>query len=131
MAHFEYVGLQGPLAGQLANVLAASIRNRIGRGLDVRDQPAPALSKTYARLKTRRGLQAIRDWTLSGRTLAALQPIPTPGGQIQVGFTNSTAATVAAIQNSYVRMFGVAPSDRRVLIAALNQMRYQLIRRAA
>lgn len=129
--HFQYVGLSGELSSQLAQALAQSIKTRVQRGLDVNDRPAPPLSQVYARLKSRRGLQAIRDWTLTGRTIAALVPIAGPGGQIQVGFTNGRAAQIAAINNARIRMFGVSPQDRKNLIAALNAVRYQLLRRAA
>lgn len=128
--HFEYVGL-GSIAFDLAAVLADSIRERIRTGVGVDDRRAPRLSRAYLRRKIARGLKPVRDWTYSGRTLAALQPIQRGDGRIIVGFVSDREAAIAAINNSQVKMFGVSPADRRRLIAAVNAVRNQLVRIAA
>jgi hypothetical protein len=134
--HFQYVPVSGENAHFLAGVLATSIRTRIKRGLDVNDNPAPRLSGRgklggYAGLKARRGLNPIRDWTLTGQTLQALQPLQTLPGQISVGFTDARAARIAAINNARSKQFGVSPSDRRNFIAALNTIVRSFLRIAS
>jgi len=129
--HFEYVPISGDLTFRLSQVLASSVRTRILSGRDVNDNPAPDLSKAYARAKQRRGLPPIRNWTWSGNTLAALGPMVTQSGQLAVGFSNPRAARIAAILNARCKQFGVSPTDRANVIDAINQARPQLVRIAA
>lgn len=129
--HFQYIGIGAEESRLLATVLAGSIRTRILSGKDVNDNPAPALSKSYARAKQKSGRPPIRNWVWSGATLAALGAVTTAGGQISVGFTSDRAARIAAILNARCQQFGVSPSDRANMIDAINRMRPQLVRIAA
>jgi len=129
--HFEYIGFSGEFTRQLSQVLASSIRTRIRSGRDVNGNPAPALSKNYARAKQRQGLPPIRNWTWSGATLGALGPVATQAGQLAVGFSNPKAARIAAILNARCQQFGASPTDRASVIDAINQMRSKLVRIAA
>ncbi len=129
--HFQYVGLSGEQSYLLSQVLSQSIKTRIMSGRDVNDRDAKPLQVAYARQKLRRGRLPIRNWTLSGNTLAALGPMHGQGGQIVVGFTNAKAAQVAAINNANVPMYGVSPSDRQNVLNALRRVQSQLVRIAA
>jgi hypothetical protein len=128
--HFQYVPISGESARELSQVLANSIRTRIMSGKDVNDNPAPALSKNYARAKQRRGLPPIRNWVWSGVTLAALAPVMTQDGQIAVGFTSDRAARIAATLNHRCQQFGISPGDRQTMIDYLNRSRPKLVRAA-
>ncbi len=91
-------------------------RPRIRAGLTVYDQPAPPLSIGYAKRKTRRGLQPIRDWSLTGRTLRSMKVLTAGPNQARIGFTDAEANKRAAINNRRARQFGVSPADHTKLI---------------
>jgi len=131
MANFEYIPISGEQKTELARVLANSIRDRIRRGHDVNDQPAPPLSQKYARRKIRLGRQPIRDWTLTGTTMRALGPVTMSDGRFAVGFNDARAAKIAALNNSRSQQFGMSPANRRDFLNALDRVKGSLIRWAA
>jgi hypothetical protein len=128
--HFRYIGIPQALGMELAIALADSIRERISNAIDVNDEPARPLAKKYGRLKSRRGLNPMRDWTLTGRTMAALQPM-FRDGQIIVGFNDPRAAQIAAINNFQDRMFGVSRGDRARVVERLMARRREIVAKAA
>jgi hypothetical protein len=104
---------------QIGQPFAASIKARIERGETVQDQPAKQLTERYARSKGRRGLEIVRDWTWSGRTLRALNLLDVSANRGRIGFSDPVADQRAHINNARERQFGVADSDRQVLTKAV------------
>lgn len=92
--------------------------NRIQRGVNVFDLPAKPLSKAYAKQKTRRGRPAVRDWTLSGDTLAAMGVVELKDGSVALGIdwrSNPQAFKIALFNQTIERMAGLSPSDKQKL----------------
>ena len=110
---------------QIGQPFARSIKARIERGENVQDQAAKPLSQAYARSKGRRGLQAIRDWTWTGRTLRALNVLNVSANRGNIGFSDPVADLRAHINNSRDRQFGVAPSDQKILVSAVRSIGQQ------
>lgn len=121
--HFVYVGFSNEHAFTLSTALATSIKGRILRGIDVFDEKAPALNPAYSRAKIRAGRNPIRDWRMSGNTMAAFGVLATTkANEVRVGFTNPVAAKIAAINNFYHPMYGASPADLGSLIEVLRQI---------
>ena len=78
-ARFVYSPYTATEMQGFAQVLADSIRARIQSGQNIYDQAAAPLKsglpgrRGYPDYKAARGLQPIRDWTWSGRTLRCLK----------------------------------------------------------
>lgn len=115
----------------LGAALAAAVKSRIQHGYDVNDNPAPALkppargTRGYAQRKLSRGLQPIRDWTFTGRTLRALGVKNVEQNAVTVGFTDPMADLVAWFNNRRARQFGASPTDGRVVNAAIQILMQQ------
>lgn len=111
---------QGFSAQQMQSIgqqlVDGAIRPRIKSGLTADDQPAPPLAVGYAKRKQRRGLNPIRDWTLTGRTLRSMKVLSAGPNQARIGFTDPTANMRAAINNKRARQFGMSPNDHEKLI---------------
>lgn len=103
----------------LGNILADSNRNRIGNGLNAQDVPARPLGPVYAKAKATKGRNPQRDWTMSGRTLAALRCLSANENVAVVGFNNPIANRIAHWNNLKERAFGVSPRDRQTIVAAV------------
>lgn len=104
----------------LGNVLADSNRARIGQGINAADMPAKALKPGYAQAKAKKGRNPVRDWNMTGRTLAALQCLAANENRALIGFKNPIAARIAHWNNLKERSFGVSPQDRKTIVAAVN-----------
>lgn len=102
-------------------VFLDSMANRIKRGVNVNDAPSKALNPRYAKRKTGKGLQPIRDWTLTGRTMRSLKVKSVSENRGVIGFVDPVADTRAHFNNLRDRAFGAAPSDQKVLIAAVHE----------
>jgi hypothetical protein len=61
----------------------------------------------------------IRDWNLTGRTLAALQVTGVSDREAAIWFNDQVAAQRAAIQNARDVQFGISPSDSVALDVAI------------
>jgi hypothetical protein len=130
----------------IAEVLRTSVHDRITSGLDVRDNPAPPLRRNlrsttktikgqklhyrilnsgsvnelgYAHYKEVRGLNPIRDWVLTGRTMRSLKVLSAAVNRAVIGFTDVVSNRRAAINNQRWRQFGVSPNDKRKVLEAL------------
>lgn len=93
---------------------------RIKAGINIEDRPAKSLStgrkgKGYLDLKRRRGLQPIRDWTFTGRTLAAIKVTSATENSCAIGFNNPVAQRIAHINNAREEQFGISGKDRETL----------------
>ena len=108
---------------ELGRVIQDANIERIGLGLDVNDQPAPPLKEGYRRFKQRKGLDPIRNWRLTGRTLRSLRVLSAAHGRAVIGFTDAITGMRAAINNRRARQFGVSPVDRGKLMAELRKER--------
>ncbi len=109
----------------IGNVLRDSIAARIGRGMNVTDAPAKALKpgrngrRGYPDYKKARGLQPIRDWFWTGRTLRSLKVKSASENQAVIGFVDPNADRIAHVNNLRAKQFGVSLKDRQALGAAV------------
>jgi hypothetical protein len=117
--------------------------SRIRRAVDSTDSPAKPLSKSYARRK-RAGIATqfrragsdlsilmkgrgseVRDWRLTGRTLAAAKVKTASEDKVTIGFITAAANQIVTWQRRIADMWSNSPSDEaaaRVAIrAALKQ----------
>jgi hypothetical protein len=112
----------------IGKALADSMRSRIASGIDANDQRAKPLKpgrmrkdgtykRGYPESKTARGLQPLRDWTWTGRTLRSLQVLSVNQNRGIIGFVDAMGDQKAHYNNQIDRMFGISPKDA----VALNQ----------
>ncbi len=135
----------GPFSSEdmlsIANTLRGSIAGRIGKGLNANDAPAKALKpgrdgrRGYPDYKKARGLQPIRDWFWTGRTMRSLKVKSANENQAVIGFVDPNADRIAHVNNLREKQFGVSPTDRQALnaavLTAIRQVRPVRVRRAA
>ena len=115
-ARFISFGWTGEQMTQAGNgLIQNALIPRVRRGLTVYDAPAPPLKPKYARQKLRRGLEPIRNWMFTGRTLRSMKVLTAKTNQAVIGFTDPVTNLRAFINNRRARQFGVSPSDERVL----------------
>jgi hypothetical protein len=116
-ARFHVPGYTPQQMNEMAeDFILESIRPRIRQALDVNDKPVPPLAKNYAKRKQkRRGLNPVRDWTLSGNTLKTLSVLVAGHNTATIGFVGPIANRRAYINNARYRQFGVSPSDSEKL----------------
>ena len=120
----------GPFSSEqmfhIGEATAQSIAGRIHQGLNANDEQAKPLKpgrnghRGYPDYKAARGLQPIRDWTWTGQTLGALKVKRADENRVVIGFEDERSDTVAHINNVRERMFGIAPSDQKLLSAAVS-----------
>ena len=109
----------------IANVLLDSISRRILNGFNANDAPSKALKpgkngkRGYPEYKAAHGLQPIRDWFLTGRTMRSLKVKSASENRVVIGFSNSNADRVAHMNNLREKAFGVSPKDRLALNAVV------------
>jgi hypothetical protein len=112
----------------IGNALATSVIKRIKTGKNANDEPSKPLKGAkkhyvpYARYKQNRGLQPIRDWVYSGRTLRSLKVLSVSENGGKVGFTDQRANSIATYINKIDRAFGISPTDRLALNNALGDV---------
>jgi hypothetical protein len=116
---------------EISDATLESVRTRIARALTVEDSPAPSLRPFYARRKAIKGKPALRDWTLTGRTLRSMKTLSAGPGKARIGFTDPESNKRAFINNARYRQFGLSGSDRVVLIAAIRRFRVLEARRVS
>lgn len=105
---------------RVGNALNSQIDARLAHGLDVNDQPAPPLKPSYAKFKLRKGGSGIRDWKLTGRLRGSMKVLSAGPNKVTLGFTDDVANARAFFNNQRTRQYGVSPSDKQTLLAALN-----------
>jgi len=113
----------GPFSAEqmqtIGQVMVDTIIARIKSGKNVDDAPSKALRPGYAKYKVKRGRAPIRDWYKRGLTLGSLKVKSANENSVVIGFVNPQADMIAHINNGRERAFGVSPSDRRALNAAV------------
>lgn len=119
-ARFEVRPLSSEEMSGIGDHFLVTVATRIRRGINVEDRPASSLKagakgRSYPDLKRRRGLQPIRDWTFTGRTLAALKVKSASDNRCELGFSNPIAERIAHINNAREEQFGVSGNDRQTL----------------
>jgi hypothetical protein len=110
---FGYTGEQ--MARATDGLIQRGIIPRVRAGLTVYDSPAPPLTVRYAQRKARKGLQAIRDWWLTGRTLRSLKTTSASANRAVIWFTDAETRKRAYFNNRRSVQFGVSTRDREVL----------------
>ena len=128
---------------EIGNVVVDSIKARLHNGLNVRDEESKPLKpgrngkRGYPEYKVAHGLQPIRDWVLTGRTMRSLKVKSASENRCVIGFINSNADAIAHINNLREKAFGVSPKNRQalraIILAVLRQSQSRIIqfRRAA
>lgn len=114
--------------------LLVKIRDRMASGMTVTDSPAPELSRGYAKFKTQKmGRPDVRDWYLTGITMAHLRVKRSGTGVAVLGFlpgirryskkatggqTKDKSVPIELIVRKNQRrsmQWGLSPSDAQVL----------------
>jgi hypothetical protein len=106
----------------IGTALADSVRKRIHSGINAAGSPSKALSPRYAKTKQKKGLQNLRDWFYTGKTLASLQLLSTNENAGKVGFSNTKADRIAHVLNATDKAFGIATTDRAAMNDALSRI---------
>ena len=125
----------------IGGVLVDSISGRIRKAVNVNDDPAKVLKpgrngrRGYPDYKAARGLQPLRDWVWTGRTMRSLKVKSANENRVVIGFVDPNADRVAHVNNLRERQFGVSPKDRSALnaivLAVLKRARVVRVKRAA
>jgi len=109
----------------IGNVVVDSIKDRLHKGLNVRDETAKPLKpghngkRGYPDYKAARGLQPFRDWFWTGRTLRSLKVKQASENRSVIGFIDPKADLIAHVNNIRERAFGISPKDRLALNAVV------------
>lgn len=125
-ARFVYSPFSAEAMARIGEAVAKSVSDRIHKGINADDQPAKALRVSpksrnggYPAYKRKQGLQAIRDWTRSGRTLRSMKVISVSEQGGKIAFADAKSAIIAAVLNKQERAFGISPLDRQALNRAV------------
>ncbi len=111
----------------IGEVLRDSIFNRIKKGLNAEDAPAKPLKpgrggrRGYPDYKSARGLQPIRDWTRTGRTMRSMKVLSASENKGTIGFSDAVADARAHFNNMRERAFAISPNDREKLVEAVKE----------
>lgn len=123
-ARFVYSPFSQEQMLNIGNALAESVKARIHAGLNDQDQSAkplhisPHSELPYPQWKAAHGLQSLRDWFRSGRTLKALKVLRVSENGGRIGFADPKADKVADINNKMDRTFGESPLDHQAVMKA-------------
>ena len=125
----------------IGNVVLDSISSRIRKGINVNDSPARPLKpgrnghRGYPDYKAARGLQPIRDWYWTGRTMRSLKVKSASENRAVIGFVDPNADRIAHVNNLRERAFGISPKDRlalnSIVLAVLKTVRAVRVAKAA
>jgi hypothetical protein len=114
----------------VANAAKDSVTKRIVSGIKVDGTAARPLKGDvksdkyvpYAEQKRRKGLQGIRNWVWSGKTLKSMQVLRVNEDRAVIGFVGSRADRITTKLNRIDRMFGLGVSDEQAVNAAVNKL---------
>jgi hypothetical protein len=122
----------------IGNVVRDSIAQRIGKGLNANDEPAKPLKpgrnghRGYPDYKIAHGLQPLRDWFWTGRTMRSLKVKSANENRAVIGFVDPKADLVAHVNNLREKAFGISPNDRNAMTSAvLGTLRHSRVIRVA
>lgn len=110
---------------EIATGVRDSIAQRIHAGLNANDLPAKPLKpgrnghRGYPDYKIAHGLQPIRDWFWTGRTMRSLKVKSVNENRAMIGFVDPNADLIAHVNNLREKAFGISPKDRQALNAAV------------
>jgi hypothetical protein len=110
---------------EIGSVVVDSIKDRLHKGLNVRDEAAKPLKpgrngkRGYPDYKAARGLQPFRDWFWTGRTMRSLKVKQASENRCIIGFINPNADAIAHVNNIRERAFGISPKDRQAMAAVI------------
>lgn len=118
-----------------------SIAQRIGKGLNANDQPAKPLKpgrnghRGYPDYKIAHGLQPLRDWLWTGRTMRSLKVKSANENRAVIGFVDPKADLVSHVNNLREKAFGISPNDKNAItsevLSVLKRARIVRLARAA
>lgn len=84
---------------------------RIQSGVNVQDQPAKPLRPGYSKFKARKYPPAVRNMTLTGRTLRSSKVLIASANKVTIGFTDPVSERRAHFANAVDRQWGASPKD--------------------
>ncbi len=109
----------------MASLARDSIAQRIGKGLNANDEPAKPLKpgrnghRGYPDYKIAHGLQPLRDWFWTGRTMRSLKVKSANENRAIIGFVDPKADLVAHVNNLREKAFGISEKDRNAMTATV------------
>jgi hypothetical protein len=103
---------------------------RWARGLDVNDQPAGELSRSFARRKLQAGKRGTPDLNFTGNMLAAYGILNAAPGRLTLGFSNDVSILKAYANHQRRNQLGISDSDARAVSPVVRDMYSENIRRA-
>lgn len=137
---------------RIGDVVLASIKARIGRAVDINDNPAPPLKqnikipvkggllqtsalsrkfadRSYRALKVRKyGGKPIRDWWRTGGTMRSLLVLRAQPGEVKLGPSNEYARFRVMMNNRRWPQWGVSPTDRQVLVNSVRAVMAEAVK---
>jgi hypothetical protein len=119
-ARFVYSPFSSEQMQSIGTDVLASIQARIRSGLNCDDSAAKPLKpgrngkKGYPDRKAGHGLQPLRDWTWTGRTMRSMKVISASEHRAVISFTDPHSDMVAHANNLKERQFGLSPKDDAV-----------------
>lgn len=117
----EPVRFQSSDMGAIAEVATLAMHERIGRAVTVQDTAAAPLSRRYAREKAGLGLPAIRDWKVTGETMAQLRVQDVQAGAVTVGIQTVSSAKLIRLarwNGQFDQMVGLSANDQARVLEA-------------
>lgn len=94
---------------------------RLARGVDSNDQPAPPLNPRYEKRKIKAGATPIRDMRLTGQTLDSFGVLNADENSASVGFASDIAEIKAGRAQRIAPMIGLSPTDEAATVKKAEQ----------
>lgn len=117
---------------EIGDGVLESILERWDQAVDMFLAPAPPLSDSYAKYKTRRGKRGIRDWNFRGIMRRSMKTLRVKNGEAVIGPIQDAVTytlrkkngrarpmlvlDVLRIQNRKSRLWGMSPNDKKAFL---------------
>ena len=110
-ARFVSINFTPERMAEIALPVMRSVQDRIYAGLNASDEAAKPLTPAYAKQKLRKRRRPIRDLTLTGTMMSAMNVLSASTGQAVLGFADPISARKAAINNANDLQFAMSPRN--------------------
>lgn len=105
----------------IGQVAVNSELERLSRGVDSNDQPAPPLNPRYEKRKIKAGATPIRDNRLTGEMLASFGVRNADTNSASVGFSSEISEIKAERTQRLAPMIGLSPTDEAAAVKKAEQ----------
>ena len=122
-ARFVVSGLSSLQMQRLANNFNTGMIQRIQSGLNISDEPAKPLRPGYEKFKAKKYPPAIRNMTLTGRTLRSSKVLTVSENKATIGFTDPVAERRAHFANRIDRQWGASPNDIQGFVQDIHNLK--------